>query len=171
MNDDELYKSLRKNQNAQKCRDFYRQHKKQLMPFPTRCEECNYKGRLDAHHHDYNKALEVTFLCKPCHREWHRNYDPLNRERGIYNEGLEYIETKTRPSLSEKELFFISESEKNKVKKFTSSKKESIKKSHQVQFYDDVWQKAVDDAKGLGISTQQHLENLIEQDLSGDKKR
>jgi len=36
-----------------------------------------------------------------------------------------------------------------------------IKKPHQVQFYDDVWQKAVNDAKGLEISTQQHLENLI----------
>jgi hypothetical protein len=36
-----------------------------------------------------------------------------------------------------------------------------VKKSHQVQFYDDVWQKAVNDAKGLEISTQQHLENLI----------
>jgi hypothetical protein len=36
-----------------------------------------------------------------------------------------------------------------------------VKKSHQVQFYDDVWQKAVSDAKVFEISTQQHLENLI----------
>ncbi len=39
---------------------------------PLRCEECNKKYKLSAHHEDYTKPLEVEWLCYECHgrRSW-----------------------------------------------------------------------------------------------------
>jgi hypothetical protein len=49
------------------------------------CEKC---GAPDAqkHHPDYGKPLEVIWLCKPCHKDWHkqneavRSTDPRERQ-------------------------------------------------------------------------------------------
>ena len=38
---------------------------------PDKCEDCNRVCRLDGHHEDYSKPLEVVFLCKSCHRKRH----------------------------------------------------------------------------------------------------
>jgi len=38
---------------------------------PSSCR-CGNRGRLEAHHEDYAKQLEVDFLCVPCHKEKHR---------------------------------------------------------------------------------------------------
>lgn len=40
---------------------------------PLRCSVCNKKKVLDGHHEDYNKPLEVIWMCRQCHREYHRN--------------------------------------------------------------------------------------------------
>jgi len=36
---------------------------------PMKCEKCNGKHRLTAHHEDYSKPLEVIWLCYECHGE------------------------------------------------------------------------------------------------------
>lgn len=35
------------------------------------CAFCGSKDGLEAHHHDYSKPLDVTWLCRPCHRRFH----------------------------------------------------------------------------------------------------
>lgn len=36
-----------------------------------RCQRCNAE-KAEMHHDDYNKPLEVVWLCRPCHLELHR---------------------------------------------------------------------------------------------------
>jgi len=36
---------------------------------PEICSNCPSKKQIEAHHTDYNKPLEVTWLCKKCHCE------------------------------------------------------------------------------------------------------
>lgn len=38
---------------------------------PSRCENCGERRRLNAHHPDYSKPLEVKFLCHRCHGDEH----------------------------------------------------------------------------------------------------
>jgi ribosomal protein S27AE len=37
---------------------------------PTPCERCG-AGKVDAHHDDYAKPLQVRWLCRACHRAHH----------------------------------------------------------------------------------------------------
>ena len=39
---------------------------------PSLCECCNSKRKLEGHHRDYNKPLEIMWLCYPCHGYIHR---------------------------------------------------------------------------------------------------
>ena len=44
---------------------------------PSECEACSDTAALHGHHCDYNKPLDVMWLCEPCHKEWHRDNIPI----------------------------------------------------------------------------------------------
>jgi len=39
-----------------------------------KCEACGNKEKLNAHHDDYSKTLDIRWLCVPCHQEWHTKH-------------------------------------------------------------------------------------------------
>jgi ribosomal protein S27AE len=44
--------------------------KKGLLTRPDTCTRCGLSGFIEAAHSDYTRPLDVTWLCRPCHRAW-----------------------------------------------------------------------------------------------------
>jgi hypothetical protein len=42
-----------------------------LLTKSNACHQCNSTSRLDGHHPDYTKPLEVEWLCRLCHKRKH----------------------------------------------------------------------------------------------------
>lgn len=60
---------------------------KGLVVRKTHCESCGDTGqfedgrtKIQAHHDDYNKPLDVRWLCQKCHHEWHKHNAAKERE-------------------------------------------------------------------------------------------
>ena len=45
---------------------------------PDHCSICNKSGAIHGHHDDYAYPLSVRWLCPKCHKEWHKENDPIN---------------------------------------------------------------------------------------------
>lgn len=42
-----------------------------IISKPTLCSSCSSKSNIEAHHYDYNKPLDVMWLCRKCHIDIH----------------------------------------------------------------------------------------------------
>ena len=74
--------------------------KKGIIERQIICEECHATktfsdGRtgIQAHHDDYNKPLDVRWLCQECHHEWHKENKPKGgaKESTQKNEKIDVI--------------------------------------------------------------------------------
>ncbi len=45
---------------------------------PTLCSNCKIECIPDGHHCDYAYPLDVMWLCRQCHNDWHKTNTPLN---------------------------------------------------------------------------------------------
>lgn len=75
-------------ENREKIRDLAKRHPEKvkaremlhtqvklgkIIPYEF-CQICNEKTKLQGHHTDYSKPLEVIWLCIPCHKKQHYKY-------------------------------------------------------------------------------------------------
>ena len=68
------YKKLQLERYPEKirCRSiFIKEKAKGNLRVPSKCQVCGAKAKLHGHHEDYSKPLEVTWVCRPCHRKIH----------------------------------------------------------------------------------------------------
>lgn len=40
---------------------------------PLHCSSCSSQGKIEGHHPDYQKPLQVVWLCRSCHKSIHRH--------------------------------------------------------------------------------------------------
>ena len=66
------YRELSKIEVAARRKVSYEVAKGRLTK-PDHCQNCGKKTRLEAHHHDYSKPLDVIWVCRPCHNQIHVN--------------------------------------------------------------------------------------------------
>lgn len=55
----------------------YRAVVRGIISRPDNCERCSNICKPEAHHSDYRKPLDVTWLCRECHIEVHRETEPI----------------------------------------------------------------------------------------------
>jgi Bacillus phage endonuclease len=48
--------------------------KEGMLIRPSQCSRCFKEGKIEAHHEDYMKPLEIIWLCRSCHGKEHRKY-------------------------------------------------------------------------------------------------
>jgi len=45
--------------------------RKGILVRPSKCQRCNKRRKVHAHHDDYTKPLDVNWLCSRCHGRLH----------------------------------------------------------------------------------------------------
>lgn len=70
------------NENQKSLEDYARKHRAHCLLNkyigqgkiikPERCQICDSKRKIEGHHHDYDKPLEVIWVCRACHAAIHR---------------------------------------------------------------------------------------------------
>ena len=50
-----------------------------VLKNPHICSQCGSEILVEAHHDDYNKPFVVRWLCRKCHRQWHKNNEPIKK--------------------------------------------------------------------------------------------
>jgi hypothetical protein len=61
--------------------------KKGIITRPENCERCGCGGKIEGHHDDYDKPLDVMWLCPACHAGRHLELGRLGKSvRPITNE-------------------------------------------------------------------------------------
>lgn len=65
-----VFKSIKKHYQKQLTRVMLNQAiQKGFLVRPKKCSNCNKKGKIQGHHEDYNKPLDVIWLCISCHSD------------------------------------------------------------------------------------------------------
>ena len=57
--------------------------RKGILTRPSECSSCQTTGRIEGHHSDYTKPLEVIWVCTPCHNKIHSNLFHLSNSSNI----------------------------------------------------------------------------------------
>jgi len=68
----------------------YRDCEKTLVN-PHVCSQCGGTVIVEAHHDDYNKPFDVRWLCRECHRGWHKNNTPTSAKKSEELKALELL--------------------------------------------------------------------------------
>ena len=69
-----MYKSIAKYPHKQKARIKVRAAiLSGILTRPERCPICDSDKKIEGHHKDYSKPLEVEWMCTMCHRQTHKN--------------------------------------------------------------------------------------------------
>jgi hypothetical protein len=105
--------------------------KKGIITKPLVCELCNRNTKLVAHHFDYSKPLDITWVCASCHKRIHQVIDPIDKPYDINSlddrlKPIKYREKKPKP---------IKEKKTKSVKKKVRSKKKALD-GNKIMVYD-----------------------------------
>lgn len=61
------------------CRSYANSYLKRGNLIRTPCEHCG-EVKSQMHHPDYDKPLEIIWLCRQCHMELHKNMESYHHE-------------------------------------------------------------------------------------------
>lgn len=74
------YVKSEKFRQKRKCHEIVNNAIRDGRLFVGPCQKCYNTHDIDAHHEDYTKPLAITWLCKKCHGERHRELNELKRK-------------------------------------------------------------------------------------------